>query len=458
MLTRETAVGETLLFRRRVSPVRAAEAVVLAGIAVKVVATCKESVVAAFYGRSDAMDAFLAAFLIPNLLINLIAESMNQALVPTLIRVRLREGCERARQLLASSMTALCLLLAGFAIVMAILAPAFFPLIASNFAPAKLELSFHLFYALLPCVVLGGLASSCAAVLNAADRFSVPALAPAVVPFAIIAGTLAFHGSAGIWAVVTATLVGMTAHAGWMAASVRSSGYGFQLRWYGWTEPLREIARQYAPALLGSVVASGGLLVDQAMAAMLPAGSVSSLVFAGRFVSVAVSLLAGAISSALAPYLSELVAAEHWTACRAALRAWTARTAIVSVPVAAALIAGSRILVRLVLQHGVFGLADTAAVARVLVMYSLQIPFFVVSRVPYRLIVALRRMDLIFYCGAINLALDIVLNLILMHWMGVAGIALATSLWTVSTCAFLWFWAARLLGRAERHAAGGARP
>jgi hypothetical protein len=46
------------------------------------------------------MDAFLAAALIPSLLINLISESMNQALVPTLIRVREREGQERAQELL----------------------------------------------------------------------------------------------------------------------------------------------------------------------------------------------------------------------------------------------------------------------------------------------------------------------------------------------------------------------
>ena len=46
---------------------------------------------------------------------------------------------------------------------------------------------------------------------------------------------------------------------------------------------------QYVPVLLSSIVASGGLLVDQAMAAMLRPGSVSALVFANRFVSVALN-------------------------------------------------------------------------------------------------------------------------------------------------------------------------
>jgi putative peptidoglycan lipid II flippase len=62
----------------------------------------------------------------------------------------------------------------------------------------------------------------------------------------------------------------------------------------------------------------------------------------------------------------------------------------------------------------------------------------------------MRRTDLIFYCGTINLGLDVVLNLVLMRWFGVAGIALATSLWTVSTFIFLWYWSSRLLAEATR--------
>jgi putative peptidoglycan lipid II flippase len=59
--------------------------------------------------------------------------------------------------------------------------------------------------------------------------------------------------------------------------------------------------------------------------------------------------------------------------------------------------------------------------------------------------IAMRRTDLALYCGMLNLILDIVLNLVLMRRMGVAGIALATSLWTVSTFFFLWYWTRRLL-------------
>ena len=445
-MTTSIALPESAGVNRRI--LRAATSVVAAGVVVKVAATFKEFVVAGVYGRSDAMDAFLAAFLIPNLLINLIAESMNQALVPTLIRVKIREGCERAQQLLSSSMLWMCGLLTAASLGMAVLARAFFPLIGSGFSSQKLDLSVRFFYALLPVVLLSGIASNCTAVLNTLDRFAVPALAPLVMPVSIVAGALLLHGKWGIWALVYATLFGGLLHAGLVGWMMDTRGYRFRLCWHGNNEATREVAHQYGPVLLSSVVASGGLLVDQAMAAMLPAGSVSALVFANRFVSVVVTLLAGAVSSALVPYFSGMIAQRDWHGCRRTLRTWSRLMALVSVPIAGLLILGAQPLVRVTLQHGAFGPRDTAVVTSVLAMYAIQIPFFVVSRVFYRFVVAMRRTDLVLYCGILNLGLDVVLNLVLMRWLGVAGIALATSLWTVSTLAFLWYWANRLLAAA----------
>jgi putative peptidoglycan lipid II flippase len=426
---------------------RAAMSVAAAGVLVKIVAMLKEIAVAGVYGRSDAMDAFLIAMLIPGLLVNLISESMNQALVPTLIRVRTRFGERQAQELLSSSMLWMCVLLAATSAAMALGARGVFPLIASHFPPAKLDLSVRLFYALLPMVLITGVATNCTAVLNTFDRFALPALAPVLIPATILAGTLLLGGRLGIWAVVYASVVGALVHALVVAGMMNAHGYKFRLQWYGMTEATREVAHQYGPILLSSVVASGGLLVDQLMAALLPAGSVSALAYANRFVSVVLLLQAGAISTAVTPYFSRMIAAEDWAGCRHSLRVWVGITALISVPLAAALIGGSHMLIRVTFQHGVFGTHDTGVVAPVLAMYAIQIPFFVCSRVFYRFLVAMRRTDLILYCGMINLGLDIVLNLVLMRWFGVAGIALATSLWTVSTFLFLWYWTARLLPR-----------
>lgn len=420
-----------------------------AGIIVKLVAACKEMGVASVYGRSDAMDAFFVAALVPSLLVNLISESMNQALVPTLIRVREQEGRERAQQLVSSAMLGVCLLLGAASAAAALLAHGFFPLIASHFPPAKLRLAIHLFYGLLPIVLITGIATNCTAVLNTFERFALPALAPAIISISILSGAILFGGRLGIWAMVYATVAGSLLHVIIVGVMMEAHGYRLRLRWHGMTEATRQVTGQYGPMLLSGVVASGGLLVDQSMAAMLPSGSVSTLAYANRFVAVVLSLSAGAVSTAIVPHFSRMIAHCDWRGCRQTLRTWTRLSALVSVPIAALLIAGAHPLIRTAFEHGHFGARDTVVVAPVLAMYAIQIPFFVISRVYYRFLVAMRRTDLILFCGILNLGLDIVLNLVLMRWMGVAGIALATSLWTVSTLFYCWFWSKRLLARAS---------
>jgi putative peptidoglycan lipid II flippase len=424
---------------------RAAVIVTLAGALVKVVATAKEFVVAGAFARSDAMDAFLIAFLVPGLLVNLFSESMNQALIPTLVRVRETEGQEKAQALLSSAMVWTCILLAGGSLAMAAVARVFFPLVVPHFSGPKLLLTEQLFYGLLPVVLIAGIASNCTAVLNTFERFALPALAPVATPLAIVLGAWLFSGRLGIWALVDANVAGATVHAGLMIWMMQTHGYRFHLRWHGADAAVREVAGQYGPILLSGLVASSGLLVDQGMAASLPSGSVSTLVYANRFVSVVVNLLAGAIATAVTPYFSQMVAQQDWAGCRHTLNTYVRLTALISVPVALAMIFGSHLLVRLTFQHGAFSPQDTAAVAPVQAMYAIQLPFFIVSRVFYRYLVTIRRTSLILYCGMLNLVLDVVLNIVLMRWYGVAGIALATSLWTVSTFVFLCYWTYRLL-------------
>jgi putative peptidoglycan lipid II flippase len=423
----------------------AAATVMAASVIVKLAGIFKEITVADIYGRSEAMDAYLAAILIPGLLINLISESMNQALMPTLIRVRETEGPTHAQELLSNAMLWTCGLLILVSTTMALCARGIFSLTASHFGPEKTNLAIHLFYQLLPVVLLTGIASNCTAVLNSVECFALPAFIPVVTSLTIVGCSFLLGPRIGIWAIVYGTLTGALIQAVGLGWLTNRSGYSLHLHWYGMNEATREVAHQYGPVLLSSVVASGGLLVDQSMAAMLPAGSVSALAYATRFISVILALMAGPVSTSLTPYLSSMVARGDWPGCRSTVQKWTRGMALVSVPIVLILIAGSHFLVRLTLQHGRFGSQDTDLVAQVMVMSAIQIPFFVCSRVPYRLILAMRRTDLIFCCGLLNLVLDIVLNLVLMRRLGVAGIALATSLWCVTTYIYLAYWSKRLL-------------
>ena len=149
--------------------------------------TAKELVVARWFGRGDALDAFLIAFLLPSFLVNLVAGSFNSAMIPTFIEVREREGKGAAQRLFSGVMVVSLGLLVGVSILVGMLAPYLLPLLGSGFSPAKLMLTRRLFYALLPFIALSGLAVAWTAVLNAGEHFGLPALSGILTPLSIIA-------------------------------------------------------------------------------------------------------------------------------------------------------------------------------------------------------------------------------------------------------------------------------
>lgn len=428
---------------------RPALTVLACTLLVKLVATGKEFVVAGAFGRSDGLDAFLAAFLVPGLLINLVAESMSQALVPELIRVRMQHGIESARELLAVSFTRLCLMLLAVCVAAEVAAPLWIRLVGWSFPPEKRALTLQMAAALLPFVLLGGVAATCGSVLNTTQRYAAPVIAPGIIPIITVIAVAGFAGRIGSWALVAASLTGAAIYAAWMLLATSRAGYPIRLRWSGAEESRRVIWWQQRTVLASSLVASGGLLADQAMAASLAPGSVASLAFAGRFVSVALTVAAGVASAVVGPHVATLAAKRDWLECRAALRRWSVLAWTSSATIAIVLILGSDALVRICLQHGAFGAGDSAAVSRVLAFSALQIPFFAASRVHYRFLLAARRADLILLCGTVNLVLDVALNLVLMRTLGVAGIAFSTALWTFSTWLFLLVCTRRVLLRAE---------
>ena len=120
---------------------------------------------------------------------------------------------------------------------------------------------------------------------------------------------------------------------------------------------------------------------------------------------------------------------------------------VLMLPLAAVMVLFSGPIVRLLYQRGNFTPADTLLVSRVQAMYAFQLAFTGVGMLYGRVLVAMKRTDLVMASAALNLALDIVLNLICMRYLGVAGIALATSLFYFGTFLFFRTMARRLLGR-----------
>ena len=397
-------------------------------LGVKVLGMLKEMLVASWFGTGDALDAFLAAFILPCFAINVIAGSMNAALIPVFVEVREKEGSNAAQRLFSGTLVFSAALLGAVTLLLALLEPYLLPLLCSGFAPNKLKLTSDLFYLLLPGILLTGLTMNCEAALNAGERFALSALAPGLVPTVIIA-TLAAAGSIwGIHALAYGLVAGFVAHFAVIAYALRKRELNLVPRWYGFEPGLRRVIKQYLPATGSAAIMCSTLLVDQSMASALAPGSVAALNFGNKIVALVLTIGTMALGTAVLPYFSRMVAAGEWSSLRATLRTYTRLILISTIPLTIIAIVWSRPLTAMLYERGQFGTEETGLVAWIQSMFLLQVPFYTLTILFVRMISSLQANHALLWGTVLSFVINISLNFVLMRTMGVAGIALSTSI------------------------------
>lgn len=419
-------------------------------VLVKMATAAKEVAVAYQFGAGDALDTFLIALLLPQFAMNVVSGSLNAAFIPTYTQVREHEGQAEAQRLFSSVMVWSAGLLIAGSVVLALMAPYILRVVGSGFADEKLALATSLYYILLPCLLLSGVATTWGAILNAHERFAFPSAIPIMSSVVTVLMVVFVAGRWGIYALAIATVGGLlleTALLGWWLGR---RGFTLIPRWYGTTPALNRVWRQYMPMAAGAFLMGSTSLVGQSMAAMLSPGSVSILSYGSKITMLLLGVASVAVSTAVLPYFSRMVTAQDWRGVQHTLATYARLILLITLPLTLLLIYCSEPLVRLVFQRGAFTEADTHLVAGVQSLYLLQVPLCVLGILAVRLISALHANRILMWGAMINLPLSIVLNYVFMQWLGVAGIALAESLMYLASTSFLLIMTLRLM-RSIRH-------
>lgn len=391
----------------------------------KLAGAIKLILAARLFGASDAMDAYLIAFLLPSFFIDMFAGPLDSALIPTLIEVRERSGKEAAEKLYRSTLAvagaglflAASVVAAGSALVL--------PVVASSFPPDKLAYTHRLLLLMIAIVPLSGLSCTWRAVLNSEHRFAYSAAVPAITPLSSIVALLVAGREYGVLALAVATLCGGTLEAILACVGVRYMGYPIVPRWTGISPALRQVAAQYVPLVAITLVMTGSVLVDQSMAARLGSGSVAALSYGTRLLGVLVVIGPTAMGTAVLPHISAAAVQAEPATLRRALRHYGLFVFAVILPLTAGFIYFSEPIIRILFQKGAFDAAATHLVSTVQKAALLQLPVAVLLSLEIRMSSARKANRLLYRVAALSLLLTIVLDVLFMRWWGVVGIALA---------------------------------
>src|SRR5205823_4794358 len=208
-------------------------------LVVKATATLKELAVAYRFGTGDAVDAFLIAFLVPSLAVNVVAGSLTAAFTPVYVQVRETQGVSAARRLFGSATAGSAALVLAVTCLLLTLTPFGLRSLGHGFSAEKLALTRSLFLLLLPIILLNAVVTLWSAALNAEHRFASVALAPACVPLLSLALVLVAGRAWGIYSLALGTVFGFIAQCVVLAIALTRQGLRALPRWSGMTPELR---------------------------------------------------------------------------------------------------------------------------------------------------------------------------------------------------------------------------
>lgn len=388
----------------------------------------KELVIAWKFGASDMLDAFLIAYIVPSFIINLIAGSINAALIPTYIQVRENEGPENAQKLYESATTTSILFLVICAGAVVFSAPFYMRVLASGFDPDKLRLTLTLLYVMSPVMVLSGITTIRSAALNAVEKFALPSLIPMTTPLITVIFIMAGGGFLSIYALALGLVFGQIAETYLLGYVLKRQGIKATFGWHGMDANLRLVIKQFTPMLAGAFIMGSSPLVDQSFAASLPNGNVSLLNYGNKVISFPMYIAATAIGTSVLPYFSSIMAQNDWRTARQMLNQYLKLIFLLAIPAVLLLVIFSEPLVRILLQRGAFTEQDTKITAQVLALGALQIPFYLGGTLITRLISATKANHIFTKIAIVNMIVNIITDYLLMNAYGVAGISLSTSI------------------------------
>jgi putative peptidoglycan lipid II flippase len=422
------------------SVVRSAGMVSLAMAMSRITGLLREIVMARLFGAGFVYDAFLLGFRIPNLTRDLFAEgALSSAFVPIFAQTLAQKGRKEAAVLANLVATALIIVVGLFCLLGIIFSPAWVNLLASGFhqVPGKFELAVKMTRIMFAFLLLVALAAQAMGVLNACNRFAVPALASTFfnigsVGFGLFLGYLLGPrlGIEPITAMAVGVVFGGALQLAWQLPALRAEGFHFRPA-IDWSHPLlRKIFGLMGPAVLGSAAVQINVLVITNFASQIPGnGPVSWLSYSFRFMQLPLGLFGVAIGSATLPSIARSAGVGDFDEFRRTLSKSLGMVFLLTLPSSVGLIVLGRTMVGAIYQGGKFNAYDTEQTAIALSCYAVGLAGYSALKVLNPAFYALHDARTPMFISLISIGVNYLTASLLLRdtGLGHAGLALSTS-------------------------------
>jgi putative peptidoglycan lipid II flippase len=420
-----------------------ASVIMMASVLVsRVMGLVREQVLAGYFGTSSDMNAYVASFLIPELLNHLLAGGfLSITFIPIFQKYLVSGEREKSWRVFSNLLTIGTAVLSLLILASMLFADRIVGLLGHG---APTDLTIRLTRIIMPAQLLFYWGAFLMAVQYANNRFFLPALLPLCYNLGIIAVGMFCHrffhlGVVGFaWGVLIGAFVGNV-----LVQLPGAFAVGMRFRpAFDWKNPdLKRYVLLTLPLILGLGMTFSNELFFRYFGSFLQKGALASINYSLRTMMIFVGVFGQAAGVASYPFLSRLAAEKRYAEMNSLLNGITRRIAAFLIPCVGALIPLSSQIIAVLYQHGRFDATSTVATAPVLAVYLLGAFPFAASTIVMRSFYAEQKMIFPMAISTCVALASIPCYLLLSRLLGAMGIALASSAaMTVQFFILYWTW------------------
>lgn len=398
----------------------------LGRVLINILSFVKSLVIAAYYGTSAQLDAYVLSLAPLRLIAGVLVGAIQAVLIPRYLELRCKHDEAHAASVLGTFLLCIAgvlilisgMLWIGSSFVAASLGSGFDEELV-DFTTSLLKISgILLFFSI--CNDIGIM------LFQAHRQFLFTAFIPLVSGIGSLVYMIVFRMQ-GVPSLLYGLLLGMVIQCGVVFFRARRFFSTHSKQLSPFHPEIRRLFTAMMPLLLGATFGHINVVVDQMMASTLPAGSIAALNYANKLHTMLTQMFIMVISTVMLPFLSQQAARQDLKTLKDTFLLASRRIVYILIPISLGIMLIGRDLVQFAFERGQFTVESTVATTGAWIAYTIGLPIQAVGILTARVYNALQENIPLMYVSGAGIGLNIVLNWVFMKFWGHIGIALSTS-------------------------------
>lgn len=392
------------------------------------------------FGATDTYGAYLLSLNIPNILFGIFGLAITTTFIPILSETYKNNGKEKMFEFANSVMNILMIVSMVLCFVGWIFTPEIVGILTSAAKDKTHNINLVIYLTKLSMIniLFLGLTSGYTAILQALDDFIAPALVGIVANVPVILYILmGMDKKYGIVGLTVITMVGNALQILIQIPWLLKNKYKYRFKINFKDTKIKKMFMLIAPIIIGTGVSQINEAIQKSLAYGLPEGSIVALDFANKLNQLIYFTFASAIVTVIFPSLSREGSSKGYDTFKIHITNAVNNINLVTIPACVGLLILRVPIISVLFMHGAFDERAVRMTSVALFYLVSGIIFWGVRDVFNRAFYAIQDTKTPMINGAIGVAISAGASVVLVKFMGIGGLTLATTISALISCVLL---------------------